>query len=390
MMEPDLMFLDPATILFYTLCVASFLAGAWLFSWLSPSSFDESCFETRLQPTLFLLIPLLFGIAATTATLFLLIAYHPEIILLLLAQQGEEVKQTVMFEITSRVNLAPLALTGIIWWAYWRSFDLGLQGWKSRLVKAALVVGVVSMAVTATLIVSRDIVLMAACGLAIVYLARKSAKKPASLRFVLAAGTTSAICIALLFLGFAFLRGSGSVDDLVHYLLGYTAASYNRLAAVLNGSLRYPFSGRGIYLSSFVAFNHTLNQFVPVGKFMNWPDQLDDWGTQFGAVTRAGLDGNLIWSGAFGYIYSDLGWFSLPFVFGYGMLCGLVWNWIKRGKVLGVVLYPCIGFCVLFWVGSNILLDSPRVLMLAVAIALAGYERVFGRPEGRSVLSARK
>src|SRR4051794_38417753 len=39
MMEPDFMFLDPATILFYTLSVASFLIGAGLIAWVLPSSF---------------------------------------------------------------------------------------------------------------------------------------------------------------------------------------------------------------------------------------------------------------------------------------------------------------------------------------------------------------
>jgi hypothetical protein len=94
------------------------------------------------------------------------------------------------------------------------------------------------------------------------------------------------------------------------------------------------------------------------------------------------LDGRLIWSGAFGYIFSDLGWFSLPFVFGYGMLYGVVWNWINRGKVLGIVLYPCFGFCALFWIGSNYLLDQPSEILSIVAIILIVYELVLvKRPE---------
>ena len=37
MMEPDLMFLDPATILLYTLCVGAFAAGVYLVGWVYPS-----------------------------------------------------------------------------------------------------------------------------------------------------------------------------------------------------------------------------------------------------------------------------------------------------------------------------------------------------------------
>jgi hypothetical protein len=182
-----------------------------------------------------------------------------------------------------------------------------------------------------------------------------------------------------LFFGIAFLRGVDSWDDQVHTLIGYTAASYNRLAAVVNGTLRYPFADRGLYLSAFVSFNHTWNQLVPLARLMNWPSQLEVWGAEFGAVTRAGLDGTLIWSGAFGYIFSDLAWFSFPFIFGYGILYGLAWNWIKRGKVLGVVLYPAFAYCALLWVAANSLLDSQRVVLLVAALILAGYERVFVR-----------
>jgi hypothetical protein len=112
---------------------------------------------------------------------------------------------------------------------------------------------------------------------------------------------------------------------------------------------------------------------------MNWPDQLEVWATEFGAVTRAGLNGALIWSGTFGYIFSDLGWFSIPFVFGYGLLYGIAWNWIRSGKVLGIVMYPCFGYCALGWMGANGLLDSQRAVLFASALVLACYEFVFTR-----------
>ena len=375
MHEPDLMFLDPATILFYTLCVAAFLAGVWfLLKLFPPVPSVERKFETRISPTVFLMVPLTIGIVVTIALLFFLVERNPEILVFLLAQQGSDLKEAVEFEIQGNLNLAPLMLTGIIWWAFWRWHDLGIQGWRNRLVKSTLVIAVLSVVATATLLLSRDLLILVLCGLAIMYIARRSVNDQVSFRFVLGTGTAIALCVALLFLSFSFLRGSDSLDDLVCQLLGYTVASYNRLAAIVDGHLRYPFADRGFYLSGFFAFNHTLNRLVPITRLMDWPDHLDDWGAQFGAVTRAGLDGRFIWSGAFGYIFSDLGWFSLPFLFGYGMLYGVVWNWIRRGNVLGVVLYPCVGFCVLFWVGSNYLLDSQPVILLVVAIMLGAYE----------------
>ena len=190
MMAPDLMFLDAGTILFYTLCVVGFLVGALLMSWPFPSPFVERKFRTRISPPLFLLAPLALGIAATTATLFFLITYHPEFILLLLAQQGTELKQTLAFEVSSRINLAPLVLTAITWWACWRSFDLRPQGWRNRLVNCVLVAAV-SVIVTATLMLSRDILIMALSGLAILYVARRIVEKRVSFRFFVAGNATS-------------------------------------------------------------------------------------------------------------------------------------------------------------------------------------------------------
>jgi hypothetical protein len=379
MMERDLMFLDPATILFYTLCVASFMAGVWVMGWLFPSRFVEPKFRTRISPTLFLMAPLMVGILATTGTLFLLLIYHPEIVFLLLTAQGQQLKETVAFDVATSVNLAPLALTAIVWWAYWRSFDLRLQGWKTRWLKPALVIAVLLLIVTSTLILSRDILVMPLCGLAILYVIRRSTDTPFSFRFVLRTGAPIAISFAVLFFGFAFLRGSDSLAEQIHELFGYTVASYNRLAAIVNGELRFPFAGRGLYVSAFVAFNHTFNRIFLLNNYMNWPDPLGIWGSEFEAVTRAGLDGHLVWPGAFGLIFSDFGWFSVPFLFGYGIVYGLVWNSIKLGKTLGVVLYPCLGFCVLFWIGSNALLDSQRAVLLVAAMAIVAYELIFVR-----------
>ena len=377
MREPDLMFLDPATILFYTLCVASFVAGVWLVSWLFPSSFVDRKYETRISPTLFLLAPLALAVTASTITDLYLITEYPTIILSLLAQQGGDVKDAIAFEVNGHFAFVSLILIGITWWVSWRYSGLGLQGWRKRLVKFSLFVAVLSVIVSSTLTMSRSTLMLATCGLAILYGARRIARKQDNFKFILRSGIAVIICVSLLFLAFSFLRGT-SWDDLVYTLVGYTAAAYNRLAAVVNGKLRYPFAGRGIYLSGFVAHS----RFSPFSYLMNAPDSLDVWASEFDAVSRAGLDGRLIWSGAFGYIFSDLGWFSLLFVFGYGMLYELVWSWIKRGKVLGIVLYPCFGFCALFWVGSNYLLDQPFEVLSIVAIILTIYELVLlKRPE---------
>jgi hypothetical protein len=335
------------------------------------------------------MIPLTVGIILTASSVFLLLELNSDIIVFLMTQQGGQLKELVATELASGYNLAPLMLTGIIWWAFWRSSDLRLNGWRNLLVKSVLVVAMLVVVAAATLILSRDILIMVTSGLAVLYLIRRTSRRRVSFRFAFGAATTIVVCAAVLFFGFSFLRGVDGWDDQVYTLFGYTAASYNRLAAVVNGNLRFPFADRGLYLSSFVAFNHTWNRLVPLARLMNWPDQLEVWRAEFGAVTRAGLDGNLIWPGAFGYIFSDLAWFSFPFIFGCGMLYGLAWNWIKRGKVLGIVLYPCFAYCALLWFATNSLLDSQRAVMVVAAIILASYERVFVKSAGRRLPASR-
>jgi hypothetical protein len=373
MMEPDLMFLDPATLLFYTLCVGSFLSGAGLVGWLYPATFVEREFKTKISPTLFLLAPLLPVVAASIITDVYLITQYPIILLSVLSQQGGEAKEIIAFEVNGHVAFVPLLLIGVTWWAFWRYPELDFRGWRRQLVRFSLLVAVASVVVFSIVTMGRNTLMLGLGGLAILYGFSRTVRKQADLKFIFRSGIAAVVCIPLLFFSFSFMRGAGSWDDEVNEIIGYTAASYNRLAAVVNGDLHYPFAGRGMYLSGVVAHSH----FLPFSSIMNSADPLDDWGSQFEAVSRAGLDSRLIWSGTFGYIFSDLGWFSLPFVFGYGMLYGVVWNWIKRGKVLGFVLYPCCGFCVLFWVGSNYLLEQPLEILSIVAIILMGYEFVF-------------
>jgi hypothetical protein len=388
MHEADLMFLDPATILFYTLCVVAFMAGVGLVDWLFPTThFEERKLATRISPTAFLLAPLLGGIALTLISMFLLIKQNPDIILLLLAQQGGDLKAVGGIDVDSTFPLAPLMLTGIIWLVFWRATDLGIQGWRRRLVNVVLVVAMLSVIGSATLIVNRPLLMLVVCGLAILYVARRVARKQVSFKFIFGSAAWIATCVVLLFSAFSFLRGTDTWNSQVYTLFGYTVASYNRLAALLNGTLRYPFGGRGVYLCSFVTFSHMLNQIIPLDKIMNWPAYLEVWNSEFGAIDRAGLDGGGIWSGAFGYIFSDLGWFSVPFVFGYGMLYGVVWNWMKQGKTLGIVLYPGIGFCALFWFGSNYLFDSEMVFLLVTAIILAVYESAILKSPATSAAS---
>lgn len=375
MAEPDLMFLDPATMLYYLLCVIFFCAGLYLLNWIFPSSFEQFKSSTTIPSILFLLCPLLLGIGALCAADVYLIRHFPTFLALLFSQHGEDIKNTLAMasDADTHLQFIPISVTGLVWWAYWRGSRLDLRRWQWWCVRVFLFLGWLMIISFAVLTLSRALLMLATEGFLILFLVRVASTGRLNVGFLLRIMIAAVLGAALMFLGFAFLRGSTNLDSEIGSLGGYTVASYNRLAAVVNGQLHYPFAGRGIYLSGVAVHSRVL----PFNSLLNPPDYLEVWGSEFGAVEHAGLDGSLIWSGAFGYIFSDLGWYSVIWVFGYGILYGLVWKAIKCESIFGAILYPYFGACILFWLGSNYLFEQPLEVLLPLSMLLAGFEFLF-------------
>lgn len=376
MQEPDLMFLDPATILLYTLSVTAFIAGAIFIQWLFPQKAGRCILTPKVSPSLFLLLPLLCSVAVTVAAVVALVKSNP-ILLAALMSQKSGVKETMESDAVGRIILIPLQLAGVTWWTYSRYKLLEMRVRGRRAVKLVLLVALLTLLTSAVCMLNRSILMIPLCGLVILYVEAHNSTSGKSMAPLLKTGAIAAICVPLLFMAFSFLRGTKGWDDQVNALLGYTIAGYNRMAAVVNGQMRYPFAGSGVYLSSIVAHN----SFLPFSKTLDMPDPGNVWGSEFQAVTLAGLDNRMIWAGTFGYLFSDLGWLCPFFVFGYGLLYGLIWKLFGRGNIIGVVLYPWFGFCIAFWFGTNYLLESPLEVFVAVAIVLFLYEALLTRRE---------
>jgi hypothetical protein len=375
--EPDMMFLDPASILLYTLCTAAFILGLVTIGTLFPSRplFQEKVqsIKTKFSPAVFILLPLIFGTVFADWSRSTLLKKNPMIVLSLFTLQGETVKSTTL-DTSGSFDIATMLLIGIVWWAVWRFPELELKKWKRVLIGLVIAFAILSVIFSALVTLSRSQAMMFLCGLAVLYVIRKQLEKKMTWRFVGLASLAFACFILLFFFLFSFLRGKSTWDVQISTLLGYTVGSYNRMAAVLNGSLHYPYAGHGIYLSFFIALNNSFHKVFPIDQWMHWPTYMELFNTESGAVDKAGLLGYLFWSGAFGYIFSDIGWFTPLFLFGYGLMYGVVWRWMKEGKAIGAILYPCFAFCVLFWLGTNYLLASDPAVLLLVAIFFTGYE----------------
>jgi hypothetical protein len=378
--EPDCMFLDPASLVFFLLCTLGFLLGLILVDFISPvHGFRYEKKETRISPMWFILLPLIVSTTLAVLSIILLLRNNDYLLQIVLAAEGEQIKSVGGIELEGTMVQSTPALMGVIWWAIWRKDQLHIRGWRRFAVHSSIILATLAMLTSSTLSLARGDVMPMFTGIVILFLLRKliagKLKPLSALKFA----AFFAGSIGALFVSFSMLRGSTGPDVLMGDILGYTIAAYNRLAAVLDGRLRYPFSGRGLYISGFVAFNNTFNYIFHVNQLFSWPDFDTVWRSEFEAVSSAGLNGRLIWSGAFGYAFSDLRWAAPLLIFIYGLVTGWAWRLLKLGKTAGIVLYPWCAFCVLFWFGTNYLLDPRAVVLFLVATALGLYEMLFVR-----------
>ncbi len=376
--EPDLMFLDPASLVFFLMCTLGFLLGLILVDFIFPvHGFRYERWKTRVSPVWFILLPLIAGTTLAVVSTVILLCNNDYLLQLVLAAEGEQIKSVGGIDLEGTIVQSTPALMGVVWWAIWRKDQLHMRGWRRCAVHSSIILASLAMLASSTLSLSRGDVMPMFAGIVILLLLRRLIDGKLRPLSVLKFGAFFAAAIGALFVSFSLLRGSAGPDALVGDILGYTIAAYNRLAAVLDGRLRYPFSGKGLYLSGFVAFNNTFNKIFHVNQLFSWPDFDTVWRSEFSAVSSAGLNARLIWSGTFGYAFSDLKWASPLLLFIYGLITGWAWRLLKLGKTVGIVLYPWCAFCVLFWFGTNYLLDPRAIVLLLVATALSLYELLF-------------
>ena len=370
--EPDLLFLNIEAAVFYATCVGAFLLGLYLVEVYLPGEYlIQRQPELSSSATAFILGPLC--VALLLNLLSLGSALKQGVLLpLLLSGQGGEAKE--LWDADGSLVLTATCLTGVVWWAIWRSQQLQVRSVSRTVTRALLSLAILAVSLSASLMLNRIVLFSAVIGSVIIALTPRILTGTIAVKVALKAGLLLLALIIGFFALYSALRGNDSTDAITSDLVQYTISSYNRLPALLSGSLRYPYAGTGVYLVSFLQSNNLLNHIIPIREMLRWPSYRDLFESEFWAVWRANLNGKLIWSGAFGYIYSDLGWLSPAFLFFYGLLYGWVWRSVRLGRTYGIVLYPWFGFSILFWLGTNVLLSTMWLILFIDVIALTAYE----------------
>jgi hypothetical protein len=375
--EPDLIFLDLKSLLFFALCVIFFLLGSGLVNkWFPHKTATQHSSRTRiLSPAAFILFPLITAIGFTIASCILIIKEYPLVIAALLSQNGSAIKNSDL-ALNLPFGRASTILMGILWWAHWRYLQLEMRRSSRVLVKFFLSFGALSVIAVAILKLSRNDLMLIFAGTIILLGVQRGGRGNLSSRRLVVYAISACAGIVALFLLVSHIRGV-SPNGFIRDMMGYTIASYNRLAAIVHDQLRYKYSGNGLYLFSFAAFNEKLNYLIPIRELFQWPGFLEWWQSEFVSVRNSGFNGNFIWAGTFGYLFADIGWFAPLMLFVYGVATGWAWRAIKRSGTFGLVMYPWFGFSALLWFATNNIVESKVMIFILIAGILSVYERIF-------------
>ncbi len=382
--EPNLLFLDPETLVFFLLCILGFWVGLLVVDFAFPGDSLLTSTPSRATSGYFwLLLPLMITTVMTAAVAVQIYRAYPDLVVLLLSQQGTTLKnEQAANAVLGPLGWASVVHTVVLWWTYWKIIDIKSRklvslhrfGFLPWLVFA---IGIIVQLVLSTLKVSRSDLMPLFGGLAVLSLMSKIRSGKLKVAAIMRYLFFGPVMILLLFSLFGLLRGTSDLSVGLQSFVGYTLASYNRLTAIIHGTMHYPFGGRGLYLSVALGYNHSLNTLIPLQEMLGWPkDYMEFWNSDFQAPEASGLRYDLTWSGAFGYLFSDFGWITPLVLSGYGILYGIFWKQAKAGTTLGIVIYPWLAFCALCWFSGNIVFDFRFPLFVAAALLLMSYEKV--------------
>jgi hypothetical protein len=385
--EPDLIFLNLPSLLLYLLCVIAFVAGLRLYEFVSPGQFlQPPRLQSKISPLLFCLTPLLACLLFEIASAAKLLAAHPDILYYIATQQGDYAKTEADSE--GLWAFAPAFLTVTAWWVYWRSRQLNMGVWSRRVISAAVALSILIAISNAIVKASRIDLMPIVIGSLVIYFVRRAVTNSVTKALVAKSAIALVLLTTFFFLALAALRGTIEFDAMLYQVLGYSVASFNRLSALISGQLRYPFAGHGVYLFPFFAFNGTLNSVLHHRQLFGFPEFVDVWQSEFAAVGQAGLDPTMIWGTAFGYVFAEIGWVSPVYFLFIGLLYGWAWRKIRAGESVGIAVYPLLAFCIIFWFGTNYVLESKTVGLLVCGMALHAYESVMARKSVPEILQA--
>jgi hypothetical protein len=308
---------------------------------------------------------------------------HINIAALLISQQGALIKESGMgLDLsTGRLALSEPFLIGVLWWSYTRYKSQTNFTTATRLFFLVTFWCGFSVATLVSIaLVDRSTLMPLVIGTAMIAVHHRYESGKLTRSVIVAIGVASIVGLGGLFAIFSYLRGFNNYQLMLGTMAGYSIASYNRTAAVLRGLIVSPFPGKPIHLVYYLVESVRLENVFHYRAALSWPDSYGVYLLEFSQISASGLNPSLIWLGLFGYVFTDIGWLTPIYICAVGFVTGGAWVSFRRRQVFGLILFPWLGFCILFWVGSSIVFNETFFYLCEVACILWVYERLFFRP----------
>lgn len=370
--EPNRMFLNAVLLLLVAGCTLAFALGVGITGFGAGRTRSVRLYPP-LRPVL-VIIPLLAAILLNLLSLTLLKRNNPDMLTAWMVQGGAAKFQ---FDTSGGFAESLMLLYAFIWWGLWHILAMPRHNARGRrLAIFLLVIAVVSAVATSLFRVVRVDLFAGLTGALLVAVAQRRLQLHISLWRIVRYLLSAVLVLVGLFLFFSWLRRDSIGLGPLEALVGYAYAPYNRLAALLDGSLTYPFAGQGGYAFRFFDRIPLISRWIDFPALLGFPDKEAVQFSEYGAVARAGLNRIYIWATAYGYLYADLRSTVFIYFLWLGLLCGFAWNGLKRSSALAAVAYGWLGFSVLFWFGDNFVAYTRGMTVLIALILLGLYERV--------------
>jgi hypothetical protein len=378
MSERDLLYLNWPTFFYYSLCVLAFVAGIRLIRIFARGPRDTSVPTASVNaPLLYLALPLILS-AFYCLGFVVTLGGHIDFVSLRASQQGEAIKaangSSMMNE--GAWNASLIVTSAVLLWAAYRFFQLKMKRGNRIIFYLVFAMTLSAAFLVCVATVARGDLIPIMTGLIIIYTFVKTRSEGARIGRILLTLVGAGAGIVGAFSALAFLRGSAGGKALVASFLGYTIVSYNRMAAVVTGVMHYANEGHFIYVFPLIVNNNRLNSIIPLRDYFGWPDAVQQWKTEFMSVISAGLNSSYNWSGLFGYLYSDLGWWSALYMFFFGIMAGIFWSRFCAGKTDGILWYLAIAYSILMWFSLNWLFREQVTRYLGAMVVLMIWDKL--------------
>lgn len=385
-------FLSLPVVLYVGLCVLAFVLGYRLHSGLT--SFLSNGRRTRRegagQPVI---IPFVIGacvvLIPVSAYLTLSVAStmsFSAIVASLLGNQSSLALREGTHEAFNEGNISYVFIvtTAIVPWLVWQA--LGIRASRRRAsVEGYVAVALISIllpliAVSALLVQGKGELLYPVLAALVAWIAFRLRQGRLRPRRLLVAGTAAFVFATGYFSLVSITRAQASngVAYAVEKVVGFTIGSYNRLAAVLDGTLVVP-GGGGYYWTGWLWEMPVVQNFLDLQSaatriFGTIPPSGYDERTSY--IYSADLDGHLTAWTIFAHSYVDFGWLGFaPFIV-YGFLARLVWVAFKDGRSWAIVLYPQVLWSLLEWRGTLWIARGSIVVFVLLAVAVGVGEQL--------------